>query len=394
MGVKMSRPNRLMVAIGISAAFFVTEISIGFYTHSLALVADAFHYMNDLVGFIVAFVAAKASESDSSPQELSFGWQRAQVLGAFFNGSLLFALGLSIFLQSIERFITLHQVENPKLMLIVGSIGLGLNIVCAIFLHGNLPLSYLHFLVDHCAEHHHDHHSHHHTSTSKVEAHGQHDIEQQDDLRYGDKHHGHRHLKYQGVSVFGGHDLGMMGVLLHVMGDAANNIGVMVAALVIWLTQYEARFYADPATSMGIAAMIILSAFPLIRHSGLILLESAPSGLDPADVQHDIEKIPGILAVHELHIWRLSQQKTLASVHIAVGDLSVSDFAGLGMTIEECFHAYGIHSVTVQPEIAIPLDAALGHDRGNVSEMLSVEKYSGQCGSKCSTVCKELACCS
>jgi zinc transporter 1 len=55
----------------------------------------------------------------------------------------------------------------------------------------------------------------------------------------------------------------MMGVLLHVLGDAANNLGVMIAALVIWLTQYEARFYADPATSLGIAAMIMLSSIPL-----------------------------------------------------------------------------------------------------------------------------------
>ena len=55
----------------------------------------------------------------------------------------------------------------------------------------------------------------------------------------------------------------MMGVLLHVLGDAANNLGVMIAALVIWLTHYEARYYADPATSMGIASMILLSAFPL-----------------------------------------------------------------------------------------------------------------------------------
>ena len=55
----------------------------------------------------------------------------------------------------------------------------------------------------------------------------------------------------------------MMGVMLHVIGDAANNLGVMVAALVIWLTHYEGRFYADPATSMGIGFMIILTALPL-----------------------------------------------------------------------------------------------------------------------------------
>ncbi|KAL2796464.1 cation efflux protein [Aspergillus keveii] len=329
----MSRSRRLMVAIGISAVFFLTEISVGFYTHSLALVADAFHYLNDLVGFIVAYVALRVSTGKSSPQELSFGWQRAQVLGAFFNGSLLFALGISIFLQSIERFITLHHVEDPKLMLIIGCVGLGLNVVCAMFLH---------------------------------------------------------------VPAFGGHDLGMMGVMLHVIGDAANNLGVIVAALVIWLTSYEARYYADPATSMGIAAMIILSALPLVRQSGLILLESSPKGLNPADVKHDLEKIPGILAVHELHIWRLSQHKVLASVHIAIVDLSVSEFSKLVSTIQECFHAYGIHSATVQPEMAGPVNCLTS---GYVQEQLEINrlavqgKDAGECQPKCSAVCKELACC-
>lgn len=74
------------------------------------------------------------------------------MLGAFFNGVLLFGLGISIVLQSIERFISLHRgclpplkfgaqlirsdVENPKVILIVGCLGLGLNVMSAMFLHG------------------------------------------------------------------------------------------------------------------------------------------------------------------------------------------------------------------------------------------------------------------
>ncbi|KAL4812658.1 hypothetical protein BDW67DRAFT_193276 [Aspergillus spinulosporus] len=352
MHLSISRSQRLGAAIGISAAFFLTEISVGFYTHSLALVADAFHYLNDLVGFIVAFVAFKASNSEHSPKELSFGWQRAQVLGAFFNGSLLFALGISIFLQSIERFITLHQ------------------------------------------HHHHHHHHDHHHSDMEAEPHRQGDFEQQRELENKSKHHDHRHMEHEELPIFGGHDLGMVGVLLHVAGDAANNLGVMIAALVIWLTHYEARYYADPATSMGIAAMILLSALPLIRQSGLILLESAPNKLDPADVKHDLEKIPGILAVHELHIWRLNQHKALASVHVAMLDHSISEFSAVSRTLQECFHAWGVHSVVIMPEIATPLTAgALTQNKGNMSEMEVSEKYINLCQSQCSSFCKELACC-
>ncbi|KDE75750.1 Zn2+ transporter ZNT1 [Aspergillus oryzae 100-8] len=152
MGFKITRSQRLSAVIGISSVFFVAEISskdallffflpflrflvfapcclriVGFYTHSLALIADAFHYLNDLIGFIVALVALRVGYLDSSqrlhkrltddaPKSLSFGWQRAQLLGAFFNGALLFALGISVFLQSIERFISMQ--------------------CCAIFLHG------------------------------------------------------------------------------------------------------------------------------------------------------------------------------------------------------------------------------------------------------------------
>lgn len=83
----------------------------------------------------------------------------------------------------------------------------------------------------------------------------------------------------------------MMGVLIHVIGDAFNNVGVIVAALVIWLTSSEARFYADPGISMGIALMILVTSIPLVKNSGKILMQSAPKGVDMDDVKHDLEKV-------------------------------------------------------------------------------------------------------
>lgn len=60
-----------------------------------------------------------------------------------------------------------------------------------------------------------------------------------------------------------GYDLGMLGVLIHVVGDAANNVGVIISALVIWLTSSQARYYADPAVSMAIAIIILTTSLPL-----------------------------------------------------------------------------------------------------------------------------------
>ena len=59
------------------------------------------------------------------------------------------------------------------------------------------------------------------------------------------------------------YDIGSLGVVLHLVGDAFNNIGVIISALVIWLTKYDGRYYADPMVSMVIALMILLSSAPL-----------------------------------------------------------------------------------------------------------------------------------
>lgn len=149
-----------------------------------------------------------------------------------------------------------------------------------------------------------------------------------------------------------GRDLGIMGALIHVISDALNNIGVIIAALVIMLTKYEARFYADPGVSLGISLMILLSSIPLVKNSGKILMQSAPRGVDFDDVKHDLEKIPGIESVHELHIWRLDQQKAIASAHVVVSEDNVTSFMETSKTVKECLHAYGVHSMTLQPELA------------------------------------------
>ncbi|KAI0431039.1 cation efflux protein [Xylaria sp. FL1042] len=358
---KLTSKQKLIAVICISFSFFVAEIAVAFYTKSLALLADAFHYLNDLIGFVIALTAILVSERAKSPQYFSFGWARAQLLGAFFNGVFLLALGLSIFLQSLERFISIQPIESPKLVLIIGSVGLALNILSATLLH----------------EHHgHDHgghshgHTHSHTETHSHEPEHEHEhshnpvnveaaIPSSQDsmenitLTPISAHAEHRHtiIKLQAP----GRDLGIMGVLIHVISDALNNLAVIIAALVIWLTSSPMRFYVDPAVSTAIAILIILSSIPLVKNSGKILMQSAPGGVDLDDVKHDLEKIPGIESVHELHIWRLDQKKAIASAHIVVSGNEMTDFMDQAKTVKECLHAYGIHSATLQPELARPL---------------------------------------
>ncbi|KAF5123556.1 Cobalt uptake protein COT1 [Metarhizium anisopliae] len=161
-------------------------------------------------------------------------------------------------------------------------------------------------------------------------------------------HHEHKHSFVAPSKP--GRDLGIFGVFIHVVGDAINNVGVIVSAVIIWKLDSPARYYADPAVGIFIAIMIFLTAIPLTKKSGSILLQIAPGGIDVEDVKHDIEMIPGIESVHELHVWRLDQRKTVASAHIVVDDRTVKHFTEKAKIVMECLHAYGIHSATLQPE--------------------------------------------
>jgi zinc transporter 1 len=126
----------------------------GYAVGSLALVADSFHMLNDVMSLIVALYAIKLS-GQQSDHRYTYGWHRAEILAALTNGVFLLALCFSIFLEAIGRFFsnpgtslvlsllcipphTFIEISNGKLVVIVGSLGLASNIVGLFLFHGNL----------------------------------------------------------------------------------------------------------------------------------------------------------------------------------------------------------------------------------------------------------------
>ncbi|KAH1303276.1 hypothetical protein KXX11_002186, partial [Aspergillus fumigatus] len=146
-------------------------------------------------------------------------------------------------------------------------------------------------------------------------------------------------------------DVGMLGVLLHVIGDAVNNLGVMIAALVIWFTEYEGRYYADPGASLWIGVIIILSSLPLLRKAGSILLGCTPSGIDLNDLRSDLEKIQGVLSIHEINVWHISQHKSLAVIGVLLTDQQVPGSTKVISMVNECCQKYGIQSVALRQKL-------------------------------------------
>jgi zinc transporter 1 len=196
------------------------------------------------------------------------------------------------------------------------------------------------------------------------------------DHRDEDVHKSHNHAQPKSKNEKKGHshDLNMRGVFLHVMGDALGNIGVIVSALIIWLTDYKWRFYVDPGISLVITLIILASAIPLCKAASRILLQAVPPGMSIDHIKEDIERLPGVIGSHHLHVWQLSDTKIVASIHLQV-DTEIKGegserYMRLARQVRRCLHAYGIHSSTIQPEFAPDSDV---EDNGQASSSRGTE---------------------
>ena len=112
-------------------------------------------------------------------------------------------------------------------------------------------------------------------------------------------------------------NLNIRGAYLHLVGDLLGSLGAIVAALVIIATGWTR---ADPLISLLIAALIVVSAWRLLRESVDVLLESSPAGLDVGQIEAAITRIPGVQCVHDMHVWTVTSGFLAASGHISIYD--------------------------------------------------------------------------
>ena len=105
------------------------EIIVGYVTNSMALVADSFHMLSDVASLLVGFLALRYSKIGRKSNRYTFGWARAEVLGALVNAVFLVALCFSILVEALKRMVVPESIENIKLVLFVGLAGLIVNII-------------------------------------------------------------------------------------------------------------------------------------------------------------------------------------------------------------------------------------------------------------------------
>ena len=105
------------------------ELIIGYMNNSVALVADAFHMLSDVIALIVGLVAVRFQKKRSFNKNYTYGYLRAEVVGALCNAVFLLALCFTIIIDAIKHIVSPERMEDPKQVLIVGAIGLFINVV-------------------------------------------------------------------------------------------------------------------------------------------------------------------------------------------------------------------------------------------------------------------------
>lgn len=437
-----SAQTRLSVMLLLTTIFFMVEIIVGYITNSMALIADSFHMFSDAIALVIAFISVRMSPKKWSKN--TFGWARAEILGALVNAVFLCALCVSILIESVKRFIKPDLIHDPFLILIVGGLGLFINLIGLLLFSGHM-------------HHHHGHvHTHHHNHKhSPVTQEDEflvcqgdslvHDMTSPERIKYGllGKHCNHtgsqdllcktdknsqtpslnnqnnsdenietkmesphsdsdecnqsssasRHIsmdigvsndkvkpdaqlafrpsstKHQNENHHHSHvdvhldddnqhkakkhstsnQMNMHGVFLHVMADALGSVIVMISALVVLYTDWSIRLYIDPILSVIMVCLILRSTWPLLTESAMILLQTVPTHIEVDSLRRRLtQEIPGVLAVHEFHVWQLAGDRIIASAHIRCHNLQ--DYMRIAGRVKEFFHDEGIHSTTIQPE--------------------------------------------
>lgn len=140
-------------------------------------------------------------------------------------------------------------------------------------------------------------------------------------------------------------DVNVRGAYLHMLTDAGVSAAVIVAGAAIWLTGLA---WIDPAISVGVVALILWGTWGLLRESLDLALDAAPRGIDVAAVRQALADQPGVIAVHDLHIWAMGATKPALTAHLVRPD--GGDDAFLAHVSDDIARRFGIGHVTIQIE--------------------------------------------
>nr|XP_045001120.1 zinc transporter 10 isoform X2 [Jaculus jaculus] len=349
MGRYSGRSCRLVLMCVVSILLFVMELVVAHIGNSLSLASDAFAVLSHLLSMIIGLFGVRATNIRQH-KESTYGFLRADVVGAFGNAIFAVALMFSILVEAIKRYISPQKTEEPMMVLSAGVVGLFFNV-----------LNYVIFLdCCYCG-----------------------DSRSQKDSETGDSLNTQNEPDETMNKEKKSEALNIRGVLLHVMGDALGSVIVVITAIIFYVLPLSHdvpcnwQCYIDPSLTVVMVIIILSSAFPLIKETAVILLQMVPRGINMEELMAQLSAVPGISSVHEVHIWELISGKIIATLHIKCQkDMGQQDAS---RKIREIFHNAGIHNVTIQFE---SVDAKEALEQKDLLLLCSAPCVSQSCAKK------------
>ncbi|MGH2580406.1 MAG: cation diffusion facilitator family transporter, partial [Actinomycetota bacterium] len=147
------------------------------------------------------------------------------------------------------------------------------------------------------------------------------------------------------------HSLNQRGAYLHVLGDLLGSVGALAAGAIVLGSGWT---LADPLISIFIGALVLVSAWRLVKESTDVLLEATPAHIALTDVHDRIVSVPGVDSVHDLHVWTVTSGVVAMSGHLVVRN--PTDNQPVLEEVQDRLRALGIHHVTVQMERDVTCD--------------------------------------
>jgi cobalt-zinc-cadmium efflux system protein len=240
---------KLTFALVLLVGFMAVEVAVGIIANSLALLSDAAHMLTDAGALALALVAIRLAARPAGGA-MTFGWKRAGILSAQFNGATLLVLGLLIVVEGIRRLFDPPAVEGG-IVVAVAILGIAVNLVAT-------------------------------WTLAKANR----------------------------------SSLNVEGAFQHILTDLAAFVFTAIAGLVIVTTGFD---QADGIASLIVAAIMLAAAYRLLVESGRVFLEASPRGLDPEAIGNAMAAVPGVVEVHDLHVWEVTSGFPALSAHVLVG---------------------------------------------------------------------------
>ncbi|XP_019726455.1 zinc transporter 2 isoform X2 [Hippocampus comes] len=324
--------KRLYVVSVICLIFMIGEILGGYFAGSLAVMTDAAHLLVDFTSFIISLLSLWLS-SRPATHKLSYGWHRAEILGALLSVFTIWLVTGVLVYMAVERLISDDYTIQSTVMLVTSGCAVLANVIMALTLHQS-GHGHSHGGL---SSHGHSHEKGRGKGDAQISNHA-HFVDNLADVEQNRDGQGAR-VHQANASV--------RAAFVHVVGDLLQSISVLVSAIVIFFKpEYK---MADPICTFLFSILVLCTTFTIMRDILIVLMEGVPAGVRYGEVREGLLAVKGVTAVHNLHIWALTVNQAVLSAHVAI-DESVDAQTVLREMTQACYSSYNFHSVTIQME--------------------------------------------